>query len=191
MKVVVVAHHAREAQAVALADSMGARLVMDRIGQGALWGHAEALRWASEQSERVVVMEDDAEPVEGFAGLAGTWLARFPEELVSFYLGTGRPHQWQRQIRMALDEADFVGRDHITLPQLIHGVCYSVPDPAALLSRLRKGAADFAIGAAWGKPVIYPCASLVDHADGPSVERHPDGQRRTEIRRAWRLAEAA
>lgn len=191
MKIVVVAHHAREAQAVALADRLDARLVMDRTDQGALWGHTEALRWASEQSERVVVMEDDALPVPGFLELAEAWLARFDEELVSFYLGTGRPPQWQKPIQRALAYADFTGLDHITLPQLIHGVCYSVPDVAALLSRLRKGPADFAIGAAWGRPVIYPCASLVDHADGPSVERHPDGQRRTEIRRAWRLAEAA
>jgi hypothetical protein len=36
--------------------------------------------------------------------------------------------------------------------------------------------------------VIYPCYSLVDHADLPTVERHPDNEPRTERRRAWRLA---
>lgn len=48
--------------------------------------------------------------------------------------------------------------------------------------------ADYAVGDAWGGSVIYPCYSLVDHADGEPVERHPDSAPRTERRRAWRLA---
>jgi hypothetical protein len=36
--------------------------------------------------------------------------------------------------------------------------------------------------------VVYPCYSLVDHADFEPVERHPDSAPRTERRRAWRLA---
>jgi hypothetical protein len=37
-------------------------------------------------------------------------------------------------------------------------------------------AADYAVGDAYGGAVVYPCYSLVDHADGESVERHPDGR---------------
>ncbi|TYD48236.1 hypothetical protein FNN14_21455, partial [Cronobacter sakazakii] len=47
--------------------------------------------------------------------------------------------------------------------------------------------ADYAVGDACGGPVIYPCNSLVDHADGLPVEKHPDRQPRRERRRAWRL----
>jgi len=43
-------------------------------------------------------------------------------------------------------------------------------------------------GDAYGGAVVYPCYSLVDHADGEPVERHPDSAPRTERRRAWRLA---
>lgn len=34
----------------------------------------------------------------------------------------------------------------------------------------------------------YPCYSLVGHADGETVECHPDNQPRIERRRAWRLS---
>lgn len=49
-------------------------------------------------------------------------------------------------------------------------------------------AADYVVGNAYGGQVVYPCWSLVDHANGEPVERHPDGTARTERRRAWRLA---
>lgn len=52
----------------------------------------------------------------------------------------------------------------------------------------RNQAADYAVGDALGGEVIYPCYSLVDHADGATVERHPDNEPRSERRRAWRLA---
>lgn len=81
--------------------------------------------------------------------------------------------------------------DHIVLSKLIHGVCYSPPQGrmARILSAWNKTlAADYAVGEAFGGRVIYPCYSLVDHADMPAVERHPDNEPRTERRRAWRLA---
>ncbi|MGQ7174028.1 hypothetical protein ACUOCP_55840, partial [Escherichia sp. R-CC3] len=58
-------------------------------------GHRRALEWASWQDCRVVILEDDALPVAGFTQLVGEWLYRFPDSLVSFYLGTGRPPQYQ------------------------------------------------------------------------------------------------
>lgn len=85
--------------------------------------------------------------------------------------------------------------DHVSLNDLIHGVAYS-PAPGsigAILKVIPKNLpADFAIGAAnrivTRKPVIYPKLSLMEHADGEPVERHMDGQPRTESRRAWALA---
>lgn len=191
IKFCVVGHHARRQQAEALAMSIGAHLLIDEGDHGANWNHRRALEWASEQTCRVVVVEDDAMPVGLFFTSVTSWLNRFPESLVSFYLGTGRPPQYQMQIAERLIVADKTQADYITLPRLIHGVCYSLPPQhiERVLSRWDSSKpADYAVGDAYGGAVVYPCYSLVDHADGEPVERHPDSAPRTERRRAWRLA---
>ncbi|WP_425138780.1 hypothetical protein [Enterobacter hormaechei] len=190
-KFCVIGHHARRRQAEALAMSIGAHLLLDEENHGANWNHRRALEWSAEQPWRVVVLEDDALPVPDFVELVGEWLNYFPESLVSFYLGTGRPPQYQMQIAERLIVADKTQADYITLPRLIHGVCYSVPPQhiERVLSRWDSSKpADYAVGDAYGGAVVYPCYSLVDHADGEPVERHPDSAPRTERRRAWRLA---
>lgn len=191
VRFVVVGHHSRRQHADALASHIGAHLVIDEDNHGANWNHRRALEWASTQPYRVVVLEDDALPVPWFINKVIPWLNDKPDDLISFYLGTGRPPQYQAQIAELLIAADRTRADYITLPQLIHGVCYSVPPqhlPRVLARWDSSKPADFALGDAWGAPVVYPCWSLVDHADGESVERHPDGEARTERRRAWRVA---
>lgn len=191
IKFCVVGHHARRQQAEALAMSIGAHLLIDEGDHGANWNHRRALEWASEQTCRVVVVEDDAMPVGLFFTSVTSWLNRFPESLVSFYLGTGRPPQYQMQIAERLIVADKTQADYITLTRLIHGVCYSVPPQhiERVLSRWDSSKpADYAVGDAYGGAVVYPCYSLVDHADCEPVERHPDSSPRSERRRAWRLA---
>lgn len=191
VKFVVVGHHTRLASAALLAGELGAHLLLDEGNHGANWNHRRALEWAAEQSCRVVVLEDDALPVPGFADKAADWLARFPDDMLSFYLGTGRPPQYQKEIAGMLVDADRVCGDHIVMSKLIHGVCYS--PPVGSLKNINKNwditkAADYAVGDAYGCAIVYPCYSLVDHADLPTVERHPDNEPRTERRRAWRLA---
>lgn len=193
VKFVVVGHRSRELQARALAYQIGpsAHVMIDPDSHGAAWNHRRALEWAAEQDCRVVIIEDDAIPVSCFVALITGWLERFPDTLLSFYLGTGRPPQYQMQIAERLIVADKAQADYITLPRLIHGVCYSVPPQhiERVLSRWDSSKpADYAVGDAYGGAVIYPCYSLVDHADGEPVERHPDSAPRTERRRAWRLA---
>ncbi|EPS1419300.1 TPA: hypothetical protein ACJIW3_000154 [Enterobacter hormaechei] len=190
IKFVVVGHHSRTGQAQRLAALLDAHLLIDDANHRANWNHRRALEWAAEQTCRVVVLEDDAIPVPLFAELVVDWLTRFPEALVSFYLGTGRPPQYQMQIAERLIVADKTQADYITLPRLIHGVCYSVPPQHIyrVLSRWDSSKpADYAVGDAYGGAVVYPCYSLVDHADGEPVERHSDSAPRTERRRAWRL----
>lgn len=177
IKFVVVGHHARRQQAETLALSIGAHLFIDEENHGANWNHRRAIEWAAEQTCRVVVIEDDAQPVRGFTEKVTDWLARFPDDMLSFYLGTGRPPQYQMQIAEQLIVADKTRADFITLPRLIHGVCYSVPPQKIerLLPRWDNSKpADYAVGDAYGGAVVYPCYSLVDHADGEPVERHPD-----------------
>ncbi|EKT5041806.1 Uncharacterised protein [Enterobacter hormaechei] len=192
MLIAIVAHHSRRTMAEELASKLEADIVfMDEHSAGANSNHLRALRWAAEQSDRVIIIEEDALPVEGFRDKAQDWLARFPDDMLSFYLGTGRPPQYQKEIAGMLVDADRVCSDHIVLSKLIHGVCYSPPQGrlARMLSAWNKTlAADYAVGEAFGGRVIYPCYSLVDHADMPTVERHPDNEPRTERRRAWRLA---
>ncbi|EAA4494915.1 hypothetical protein DLM40_07165 [Salmonella enterica subsp. enterica serovar Cubana] len=191
MKFVVCAHHTRLEQAQRLAALLDAHLLIDGSNHGANWNHRRAIEWAAEQPCRVVVLEDDAIPVPLFAELVVDWLTRFPEALISFYLGTGRPPQYQMQIAERLILADKTNADVITLSRLIHGVCYSLPPQHInrVLAQwdIRKPA-DYAVGDAYGGAVVYPCYSLVDHADGEPVEHHPDSAPRTERRRAWRLA---
>ncbi|EMA4435466.1 hypothetical protein RJN98_004076 [Enterobacter hormaechei] len=191
IKFVVVGHHSRKGHAQRLAALLDAHLLIDDGNHGANWNHRRALEWAASQPCRVVVLEDDAMPVPWFAELVVDWLTRFPDDMLSFYLGTGRPPQYQMQIAERLIVADKAQADYITLPRLIHGVCYSVPPHHInrVLSRWDSSKpADYAVGDAYGGAVVYPCYSLVDHADGEPVERHPDSAPRTERRRAWRLA---
>ncbi|WP_455852702.1 hypothetical protein [Pantoea endophytica] len=191
IRFVVVGHHSRRHQAEQLAWSLRAHLLIDEGHHGANWNHRRALEWANEQDCRVVILEDDAIPVSGFTDKAADWLAQFPDDLVSFYLGTGRPPQYQREIAGLLVNADRTQGDYISLSKLIHGVCYSPPRSKLqhIVSKWNNTmAADYAVGEACGGRVIYPCYSLVDHADLPTVERHPDNEPRTERRRAWRLA---
>ncbi|MFY0451731.1 hypothetical protein ACOMFI_06525 [Enterobacter cloacae complex sp. YD70/O97D2] len=191
VKFVVVGHHSRIDHALCLAMRLDAHLLIDDGNHGANWNHRRSLEWAAEQTCRVVVIEDDALPVDLFYTTVSNWLKRFPDSLISFYLGTGRPPQYQIQIAERLIVADKTQADYITLPRLIHGVCYSVPPQhiERVLSRWDSSKpADYAVGDAYGGAVVYPCYSLVDHADGEPVERHPDSAPRTERRRAWRLA---
>ncbi|MDE7661659.1 hypothetical protein NVR71_24655, partial [Enterobacter hormaechei] len=127
IKLCVVGHHSRIGHAQRLAALLDAHLLIDDGNHGANWNHHRALQWAAEQSSRVVVLEDDALPVRGFMDQVAVWLVRFPCHMLSFYLGTGRPPQYQMQIAERLIVADKTRADYITLSRLIHGVCYSVP----------------------------------------------------------------
>lgn len=190
VKFVVVGHHSRYKQALCLAESLSAVLLIDSGDHGANWNHRRTLEWAAEQSCRVVVIEDDALLVPDFNVAVVEWLVRFPDNLVSFYLGTGRPPQYQMQIAERLVIADKRRADFITMSRLIHGVCYSVPRqylPRVLARWDSSKAADYAVGDAYGGSVVYPCYSLVDHEDGQPVEVPQDGMPRTERRKAWRL----
>lgn len=189
-QVIIVGHHSRVDWIVQLQRALpGAAAIIDYANEGALAGHRKALALARETGRRCIVMEDDAIPVVGFGHLAAHWIGEYPDDLISFYLGTGRPPQWQARVDDALERT---AGPAISLPRLIHGVCYSIPTAhiERVLDRLQPmdDGADFAIGRAWGRSVIYPVESLVEHRDGLSVERHPDREPRTERRVARNLA---
>lgn len=185
---VIIAHHTRTIQAAALAKTVGAtRVFVDCGDHGSLWNHRRALNWAMTVDQRVWVLEDDALPGSDFNQLARDWGHRFPHALISGYLGKQRPPQWQETIGAKLSQAADTGKDNIHLPQLVHGLCYSIPptEIPRVINGLSQGPADYSIGEAWGKDVLYTIPSLVDHADGTPVELHPDGIPRQPGRVAW------
>ena len=193
MQIIIVGHVDRSEWVGQLQRALpGAAAVVDCAGEGALKGHIKALKIAQQVGARCIVMEDDAIPVEGFDALAEAWCERFPDALISFYLGTGRPVAWQARVDDALERT---GSDHIVLPRLIHGVCYSLPtnhvgrtlEKIAAMGQTDEPA-DYIVGRGFGRQVIYPVESLVEHRDGESVERHPDKEPRIERRVARNLA---
>lgn len=192
MRIAIVAHHSRRHMAARLEAQVSADIVfMDESRHGAAWNHHRAIEWASHQDGPVAILEDDAVPVSRFTELAERWHERFPKHLVSLYLGTGRPPQWQPVIDREIASID---GDWISLDQLIHGVAYMADANTfrAIYPVMRlAGAADYIIGDAYlqtsNLPVIYPKRSLVDHADIGTIERHPDGAKRTEPRKAREL----
>lgn len=192
-RVIIVAHPDRINNAVELANILDGLVILDSESAGALANHRRSLGVAADLGYRPIIMEDDAIPVRGFIEKAEAVIDRFPDDLVSFYLGTGRPPQWQKHIGNVIKTARPGVQEYMRLPTLIHGVCYTMPPRYidGVLALANSGPADYAIGDAWraltGRDVIYTCMSLVDHEDGESVEKHPDGQRRTETRRAWAL----
>lgn len=193
MQIIIVGHHSRTDWIAQLQSALpGAAAIIDNANEGALRGHFKALELAREVSDRCIIIEDDAIPVVGFESLAEHWCDSFPDRLISFYLGTSRPVSWQSRVDDALASTS---SGYITLSKLIHGVCYSIPSKGIgrVLDRLKRfgdcdEAADYTIGKAWGRDVVYPVESLVEHRDAGSVERHPDGEPRIERRVARNLA---
>ena len=195
MTLAIIAHVSRAERAAELQRTCaGSVLFLDDGTLGAARNHQRALAFAADVGEPLVVIEDDAILMPNFGELALAWVTRFPERLISFYLGTGHPPAWQEIIADRLAAADAAGSDYLELEQLIHGVCYFVPRPDQLISQIdpRQQAADFAIGDAYrkltGLPVLYPTSSLVDHPDTDSVDKDAAVLAIMEPRHAWRLA---
>jgi len=187
--VAVVGHVSRQARAEALAGKLGAELFLDRLTLGSTHNHLRALNWGAELDGHLVVLEDDALPVDGFLTLAASYLDRFPDRVLSWYLGTDtRPHQ--RFIPGWLELAEREGRDWCAHPKLLHAVSYAMSCDMvrSLTYKATRFAADEmiseALRSAEAGPVIYTIPSLVDHADEQSIENPNRGV----ARKAWRIA---
>lgn len=178
----VIGHHSRQADADTLATHLNARLFLDAGEHGARWNHERALRWGQTLDGHLLVVEDDAQPIEGFIEQVTHWVQSNPTDLISYYLGTGYPPTYQPRILQLLATA----ADRIYLPTLIHAVAYSIP--CHMIPAVGPGKADTALGKAWrqatGQPIIYTVPSLADHRDTSSIE---NTGRRHLPRRAHRI----
>lgn len=193
IKIAVVAHPSRMDHVKRVMDAMPEVEFfpfVDYHGIGASRNHHRAIQWSAKQDCRVIIMEDDAVPVEKFLNWAGLLCSLAPNDIISFYLGTSRPKDYQSKVDELLKRSLF--KMNIMLDKFIHGVCYTMSQDNYKLAAERYNVnrpADFAIGECFpGKSFVFVKESLVEHLDGESVESHQDKQPRTEPRKARNLA---
>src|SRR5690606_18501671 len=106
-QVIVVGHHSRVEWIGRLQKQLPATAaIVDYADSGARSTHIKALQLAEEIGGRAVIMEDDAIPVADFRALAEHWHRAFPEHVISFYLGTNYPPQWQPDVDSRLRHAN-------------------------------------------------------------------------------------
>jgi hypothetical protein len=193
----VVAHHTRRRMADQLAAQTDATYVsVDDGTVGANVNHQKVWTYlANLDTEWSLCLEDDAVPVGGFTVHTAAALTHAPAPIISFYLGTGRPPHWQNRISDAVAKADVNQTAWIMSTHLLHAVAVAartelIPGMLTYLARRRYYPIDEAI-TQWARrtnqPIAYTHGSLVDHMDGPTIERHRDGQPRLEARHAWTL----
>lgn len=181
-------------QATDLARALGALVTIDDGTLGPDSNHLKSWDATSiVDTDWCGVVEDDAVPVAGFVDQADAAVAAAPAPVVSCYLGCGKPRRWQARIPAALEHADREGAHWITCTHLLHAVA------VVMRTELRDDWLDWAhtstlpiderIGA-WCRSkrhtIAYTMPSLCDHADGPTLVQHRDGQPRTMSRVAWR-----
>lgn len=192
----VVAHLERADQAHQLMEDLpAAYLTMDNGSLGCEINHRKAWTYlASKDAEWGVVLEDDALPVPNFREQAEQALAVAPSPIVSLYLGRHRPPHWMPAAHAATDKASAEDACFITCTHLLHAVAVAIKTEyiQAMLDHTHTSVRpwDYAV-AAWalseGIPVSYTHPSLVEHQDGPTVVKHPDGKSRTPGRVAWKV----
>lgn len=192
----VVAHDSRLVAATELAKTVGGVLSVDDGTAGVNGNHVRAWQLTTATSTPwAAVLEDDAQPVDGFLQHAEAALAAAPASIVSFYLGRTRPAHLQHLIRHALHVADQEDAHWITADSVLHGVA------VCMRSSLRDDWLDFAhadhathypvdeLMGAWCRyrrhTAAYCIPSLVEHADGPSLVKY-EGYH-TQPRKAWRI----
>lgn len=188
-EVCVITHPERQDRGERLAEALGASWYVDLYGLGVAGSHLNVLSSFRHVPDHLVVLEDDAIPSVTFHDEIVALLGRFPDDLISLYLGRVYPPQHQRAIQHRISRARSRDVDHVKFDHLMHGVGYVLPSARIqqMLPLLRSDdrTIDRRIGWAWrqvtGRPVIYPLPSIVDHDDDlPSLVKA-----RRPGRRAW------
>ena len=207
-KIGIVAHTKRAKAAHKLRETVhAAYTTIDSGTLGCRGNHLKAWTWLREHNHNgySVVIEDDAVPVADFNKHLDEVLALAPTPVVSLYLGKLRPPQYQAWIKYATERADLAEppASWIISPDLFHavGVCIRHDLVADMLDSIKDltsiggdmmptpAPIDQAISW-WAKErehqISYCFPSILDHADGETVEQHADGQPREPGRVAWR-----
>lgn len=174
----IVAHVDRIDMAHELSESVGARVVNPDDGTlGPLGNHTFMHNRLAMEHGWSVILEDDAIPLNSFADDLDWVLTHAKEPIVSLYLGTGFPGNWQPRIEQAL----VTDPCWVKCDRLLHAVGYAVaPELKGHVAqwmgkclRTRVPIAPEDAISTWAHrlkiPVLYTNPSLVDHRDGPTV----------------------
>lgn len=195
----IVAHTARAEQAHHLMDTVGAAYMhIDDGTLGCNKNHVKVWTWLAEHCHTgwATVLEDDAQPIDDFTHQHQQALNAAPADTpaISWYLGRERPPHWQPNINRALKNATADDACWITTQPVLHAVAISIRHHhiPAMLTHIGKLPPRMPIDEAithWlhnnGKMrCLYSVPSLVDHADGETLFRHPDKHPRTPGRKA-------
>lgn len=150
-----------------------------------LYGYAKHNEW-------IIVLEDDAQPVDDFRKQAELALAQADSALVGLYLGTSNPGGViQRAIEPAVINAEAVDSNWVVADWFISGPGYAVRSDVvvSLIDSLMvsRGPVDVRINE-WARyesiPTWYTYPSLINHDDAQSlINAHLST---TTVRRAWR-----
>jgi hypothetical protein len=192
IKIGIVADLRRREQAEQLADKVDATVLCFDDGiAGVTKNHIRT--WTRLQqygAEWLVVLEDDAVPVDDFRYQLTQALINAPTDIVSLYLGTGYPKAWQRFIRTALTEARKADANYLVSTHVLHGVGVAiksslVDDMLRMVGWMSQDQRTWPVDEQithWARMrahrVAYTRPSLVDHMDGESLVVHPDGEGR-------------
>lgn len=186
----VTAHTSRRTQARKLCRDLDAWMFLDDGTLGEPGNTRRLLQWAQHvDATHLIVLQDDAQPVNGFLEHAYAAIEERPAHLISYYLGTGRP--LQDYIARQVAQADANGDRWIDTTRLIWGVAWStptqyLPELNAWLAAHPDKPTDTQVGH-WTRfnrtPVTHTWPSLADHTDAESLIRQ-----REEPRKAWRVA---
>lgn len=170
--------------------------------------HAYAWRKAADNADRdgntwCGVIEDDAILHPRIRQLLPEVLGKAPAPIVSCYLGTGRPTNWQARIAKAIDRLDsFGGSGWLIGDELLsHVAVFAEPDVIRRAADTIGGSTitgcDLTLGN-WARkhnvPIAYALPSIVDHVDDvpviPSEGRWREGSE-VLARKAWRFGGSA
>lgn len=177
----IVAHVAREDYVKELRDAIGGDVYVntDDGTLGAGGNHLAVLTALHDKypNDWIVALEDDALVVDDFHDQLQMALDCAPSKIVSLYLGTGYPQQYQQLFSDAI--AGYPEACWLLHAQLRHAVAYAIHPAVAkpVLIRMeslvaKRYAPDDAIGW-WAmnnrESIAYTNPSLVDHRDGPTI----------------------
>ena len=183
-----------------LALLTGGDIIIDPVGDGsersATDNHVRAMLSADRSKDWVVIMEDDASPIERFTEILDRQLESLDEDcLVSLYLGRQRPTNVQKTIQRTVISIP-EGCSWLRSKSLFWGVGVCIPtrhiDSVAEYALTSTRPWDQAVSL-WAltneTPVMYTWPSMVDHVDVETTIRHSDGNGRTPGRVAWSVGE--
>lgn len=193
----IITHPHRQHMADTLADTMSehasVEMFTDTQNFGARKNAQTAWEWmaSNTNTEWVLMLEDDAIPVDSIGTQLRCALPVAPTQAVSFYTGTGYPEVWQPVIREALDSAP--DTTWFTAHGLCHGVALAIHrDIIGPMTHRLAGWPSVPIDQAidtWVRyqarqPIAHSRPSLFDHADTEPLATHTWTKRLP--RKAWR-----